>query len=79
MQSYVRNVINYTYIGQTERSIAERLAGHRSDIKYNNKYIETAEHFNLPNHSANDITVTILDNNASWTKDQRLAKEDCLY
>ena len=66
------------YIGQTGRSIAERLAGHRSDIKQffqnNEKRVETAEHFAMTNHKT--YTITILEHHNNWTLEDRLLAED---
>ena len=62
------------YIGQTGRSIAERLAGHRTDIKYQHMNIETAAHFTTSKHK--NYTITILDHNEKWTTQERQYNED---
>ena len=65
-------------IGQTGRSISDRISGHRSDIKQNklgnDKFIETAEHFKEKNHST--YTVSILNSNPNWNINDRLFFED---
>ncbi len=50
---------NKQYIGETRQEFHKRMTSHRHDITHN---IETAvsEHFNLPNHSMNDIKTFII-------------------
>jgi len=61
-------------IGQTSQTLSERISGHQSDIKLNNKLIETAEHFKKSSHSG--YTITILDRNEKWDVNDRLFFED---
>ena len=44
------------YVGETKQTLSKRLSGHRSSIKKRaNTFI--AKHFNLPDHSVNDIRI----------------------
>jgi hypothetical protein len=45
------------YIGQTRKSLRERLKQHLSYVDCNNK--ATGRHFNLPRHSKSDLTAVI--------------------
>jgi hypothetical protein len=45
---------NIQYVGETSRSLAQRLTDHRSNIK-NKKLTPIADHFNSREHSVNDL------------------------
>ena len=61
------------YIGETKRSLKERLSDHRGYI--NNKKIEyiTGHHFNLPGHDLSNLKITILEKQK--TEDDLYRKE----
>ena len=46
---------NLKYIGESERSIKERVSEHISYIRTKNRTQATGEHFNLPGHSLHDM------------------------
>ena len=48
------------YVGMTKNPLQKRFTSHRSDIK-NKKETSVAEHFNLPGHSMEDLTIMIID------------------
>ena len=48
------------YVGRTKNPLQKRFTSHRSDIK-NKKQTSVAEHFNLPGHSIEDLTIMIID------------------
>ena len=48
------------YVGETKRSFIVRLKEHRRDI-IKQKDSPVAKHFNLPEHTVDDIIPTILD------------------
>ena len=45
------------YIGESERSIKDRISEHIQYIKSNNRSQATGFHFNLPGHSLHDMKV----------------------
>ena len=58
------------YIGESERKLRERLSDHRSYINNNMKNKATGHHFNLPGHSIDNITITVIE---------KVRKDDILY
>ena len=58
------------YIGETERSLKDRICEHLGYIRNKNKSQATGYHFNLPGHSQDDFKVTILE---------KVMKTDPLY
>ena len=49
------------YIGETERTLHERLSDHRGYVKRLIPTQTTGEHFNSPGHSLSDLTITIIE------------------
>ena len=49
------------YIGETERSLKDRVCEHIGYINTKNRKQPAGEHFNLPGHSKSDMKVTILE------------------
>ena len=49
------------YIGETERSMKERMGEHKTYIRKKHLNHPTGEHFNRPGHSIDNITITILE------------------
>ena len=49
------------YIGETERSLKERLGEHKTYIKSEKLNEATGEHFNKPGHSIEHLKVTVLE------------------
>ena len=49
------------YIGETQRSLQERIAEHKGYITRALKHKATVEHFNLPGHRVVDMEVTIIE------------------
>ena len=49
------------YIGETQRSLQERISEHRGYITKLQKHKATGEHFNLPGHRVADMEVSILE------------------
>ena len=59
------------YIGETQRSLQDRIAEHRGYIMNQHRTKATGEHFNLPGHQLSDMRVTVLEkirNNTLYRK-----------
>ena len=59
------------YIGETQRSLQDRIAEHRGYIVNQHRAKATGEHFNLPGHQLSDMRVTVLEkirNNTIYRK-----------
>ena len=59
------------YIGETQRSLQDRIAEHRGYIVNQHRAKATGEHFNLPGHQLSDMRVTVLEkikNNTLYRK-----------
>ena len=52
---------NVQYIGESQRSLQDRIAEHRGYISNSIKSKTTGEHFNLPGHNLAHMEVTILE------------------
>lgn len=65
------------YVGESEQPFHKRMNGHRSD--YNRKPdLPVSRHLRSPGHSEEDLnrlTITIIDHNSSWSKDERCSRE----
>ena len=62
------------YIGETSNCIRQRMNGYRSDIKHNrNKPV--AEHFNKPDHTLDNLKLTVIKEVEGKTKQQREVEE----
>lgn len=55
------------YVGQTKRPFRDRLNNHISDIKLHKK-TAIAIHFNLPEHTHDNLNVTIIENTTNLSK-----------
>ena len=53
--------VQQRYIGESERSLKERISEHLGYIRNKNQTYATGHHFNLPGHSKNDLKVTVLE------------------
>ena len=49
------------YIGETEKSLRERLSNHTQKIKSLIPTTATGEHFNEPGHTLSNLTITIIE------------------
>ena len=49
------------YVGMTTRALYERFNEHMSDIMNKRTRKTVAEHFNLPGHSMEDLTIMVID------------------
>ena len=49
------------YVGETENALHIRLNGHRSDIRTNKTEKPVAEHFNLPGHYMENLTIMVIE------------------
>ena len=49
------------YVGMTTRALHKRFNEHMSDIRNKRTQKSVAEHFNLPEHSMEDLTIMIID------------------
>jgi hypothetical protein len=54
------SLCNKQYVGETQRTLAERLTDHRSNITLQ-KNTPLANHFNLPGHTFNHLAVVVID------------------
>jgi hypothetical protein len=50
-----RNVAYNMYIGETENTLHIRMNGYRSDVNTSKTEKPVAAHFNLPDHSLDDV------------------------
>ena len=61
----------HQYIGQTSKSLKERLSQH---LGYADRNVEaTGRHFNLPGHSKSDLRITVLEkihDKAVWVREE---------
>ena len=58
------------YVGETGRSLRERLNNHRSDIKLK-KHTAIAIHFNDVQHSVNNLSITIIEDCTAVASERR--------
>ena len=58
------------YIGETERSLSERISEHKTYIRTKKLNQPTGYHFNLPGHSLDQLKVTVIE---------RITKTSVLY
>ena len=58
------------YIGESERSMKDRLGEHKGYINNNKWKQPTGYHFNMPGHTIANLTITILE---------KVKKENILY
>ena len=49
------------YVGMTRRALYKRFNEHMSDIRNKRTWKSVGEHFNLPGHSKEDLTIMIID------------------
>ena len=68
---------NSLYIGETGNNLRQRLNGHKSDIR-KKKNTPVADHFNLPNHSLQDLQVCVLRRLSNDNRRQRIIAEQQL-
>jgi len=54
------NLCNKQYVGETQRKLSDRLTDHRSNIR-THKNTPIANHFNLPQHSIKNLSITPID------------------
>ena len=66
------------YIGESERSLKDRIQEHIQYIKSNNKSQATGFHFNLPGHSVHDMVVTGLEKQKKNDSEYRKERESYL-
>ena len=55
------NKCKIKYIGETERTLKERVGEHKTYIRQKHLNQPTGEHFNQPDHSTDNFTVTIIE------------------
>ena len=63
------------YIGESERSMKERIQEHIQYIKSENKSQATGYHFNQPGHSLHNMVVTGIEKTKSSEKEYRKERE----
>ena len=51
----------YSYIGESERNLRDRISEHKTYIRTNKLNQPTGEHFNRPGHSLANLKITILE------------------
>ena len=49
------------YIGESERTLKDRISEHVGYIRTKKTHLATGEHFNKPGHSLGNMTVRVLD------------------
>ena len=59
------NICNTQYVGQTGNTVNERIRGHLADIRANNQFKPVARHFTAPNHSPQNLNVTVITQTTS--------------
>ena len=55
------SIVNIKYIGQTARSLDERVREHIGFIRNLHRNQSTGEHFNLPGHELYHLKVSVLE------------------
>ena len=63
------------YVGETENALHIRMNGHRSDINRNLPEKPVAAHFNAPGHSADDLSVMVIERVLRGDAAHRKARE----
>jgi len=58
-----KKCIDAWYFGETCNALHIRLNGHRQTVTHNNTSLPIGEHFNLPNHSFDDLTILVVKDN----------------
>ena len=66
------------YIGETERSLKDRVCEHLGYINTKNKKQPAGEHFNLSGHTKSDLKVTILERVYKYDPQYRKERESFL-
>ena len=61
------------YIGESQRTLQDRISDHRGYITKSQTNKATGEHFNLPGHKVSDMEVTILEK--IWNEDPQYRKQ----
>ena len=56
-----KNKIKQKYIGESGRSLKDRICEHLGYVRNKNLKQATGLHFNLPGHSRDDLKVTVLE------------------
>ena len=70
------NLCGVQYIGETRNTLRMRMTQHRSAIKTKKIAQPVAKHFNLVNHSIENLRVIPIEQNSSWSDKSRRAKEN---
>ena len=55
------NKCHLVYVGETSQEIKKRFLQHKRDVKLNKKRTFLVNHFNLPHHSHENMTIGVLD------------------
>ena len=66
---------NERYIGETKRSLKERLADHRGYVSNQKLDYITGHHFNTPGHDLSNLKVTIIEKQKTEDTDYRKERE----
>ena len=67
---------NMQYVGQTKHNLQTRFRNHRFNIIHNNNSDSIGNHFNLPNHTINDLSVSIIEQLHNSNLNFRLKREN---
>ena len=70
------NLCGVQYIGETKNTLRMRMTQHRSAIKTKKLVQPVAKHFNLADHSIENLRVIAIEQNSSWSEKSRKAKEN---
>ena len=70
---------NIQYIGQTSTSFRLRFNNHKSSIRLNRSGFPVAEHFNLPDHSLNNLKFAILQGNLTDNSKRTLVETQLIH
>ena len=72
------NKCKIKYIGETERTLRERVGEHKTYIRQKHLNQLTGEHFNQPGHSIDNFSVTIIEKVKQSAKLYRKEREKYL-
>ena len=70
------NLCGVQYIGESQNTLRQRMTGHRSAIKTKKFQQPVARHFNMADHSIENLRVIGIEQNNSWPSETRKAREN---
>ena len=68
-------MLEFSDFGETENALCIRLTGHQLDIKHRRTDRPVAKHFSLPDHSMEDLSISVIEKIYREDADYRKRKE----